>query len=172
MNKGKCFEDFGACKEGDAFKCTGSYSPAFTEGNVYKVDNCGEIIDNDCDPLASTVSTFIREYPNPPPKPCEVIKAWADGADIQAWYEGICSSIHQHCDLIKAWADGANIQVWYDGVGWTVDGWVDEYIPNWHHDSKYRIKPRKGIEKEEAVEQDRKDLIRQTKAFLMKLEGE
>jgi hypothetical protein len=46
---------------------------------------------------------------------------------------------HKHCDLIKAWADGAEIQCrkhnsdWADIVGGS---------PSWFHEWEYRIKPK------------------------------
>lgn len=47
---------------------------------------------------------------------------------------------HVHCDLIKAWAEGAEIQALYPTEGW-VDC-VDNR-PAWYMDKKYRIKPKK-----------------------------
>ena len=49
---------------------------------------------------------------------------------------------HKHCDLIKAWADGAEIQ-YYDtytnnGIWRDVAG-IDL---NWHPEAVYRIKPK------------------------------
>ena len=49
---------------------------------------------------------------------------------------------HKHCELIKAWADGAEIQV---KVKNCVDGdyWIDEYFPYWNDERyEYRIKPK------------------------------
>ena len=48
---------------------------------------------------------------------------------------------HKHCELIKAWADGAEIQV---KVKNCVDGdyWIDEHFPYWNDERyEYRIKP-------------------------------
>ena len=50
---------------------------------------------------------------------------------------------HKHAELIKAWADGAEIQVSYLVVG--ADGWseweVEEY-PRWYDPmARFRIKP-------------------------------
>lgn len=52
---------------------------------------------------------------------------------------------HKHCELIKAWADGAEIQGRYFMGGniqeWTP--WQDEHDPNWNitEEFEYRIKP-------------------------------
>ncbi len=48
---------------------------------------------------------------------------------------------HKHAELIKAWADGAEIQDRYKfGYGdWT--DWVDNDEPTWQFDHEYRIKP-------------------------------
>jgi hypothetical protein len=45
---------------------------------------------------------------------------------------------HKHAELIKQWADGAEIQrfEYYYGT-WITHGWCDL----WHHDFKYRLKP-------------------------------
>ena len=45
---------------------------------------------------------------------------------------------HKHAELIKAWADGANIQHKYDGL-W-ID-WEVEHSPSWLLTEEYRIKP-------------------------------
>lgn len=46
---------------------------------------------------------------------------------------------HKHAALIKAWADGAEIQV-CKGIAEEPE-WIDISTPNWHIDMKYRIKP-------------------------------
>ena len=50
---------------------------------------------------------------------------------------------HKHAELIKAWADGAQIQSRWDmtdGKGWS--DWRDEdESPEWFIDWEYRIKP-------------------------------
>lgn len=50
---------------------------------------------------------------------------------------------HKHAELIKAWADGAQIQSRWDmtnGKGWS--DWRDESeTPEWFIDWEYRIKP-------------------------------
>lgn len=50
---------------------------------------------------------------------------------------------HKHAELIKAWADGAQIQSRWDmtdGKGWS--DWRDEAeSPEWFIDWEYRIKP-------------------------------
>ena len=48
---------------------------------------------------------------------------------------------HKHAELIKAWADGAEIQDRYKfGYGdWT--DWADNDEPTWQFDHEYRIKP-------------------------------
>ena len=45
---------------------------------------------------------------------------------------------HKHAELIKAWADGAEIQYWRNPYGWEDCCGND---PAWHIDAKYRIKP-------------------------------
>ena len=45
---------------------------------------------------------------------------------------------HKHSELIKAWADGAQIQ-WRDPKD--DERWSDIKIPNWLEDCEYRIKP-------------------------------
>lgn len=48
----------------------------------------------------------------------------------------------KHCDLIKAWADGAEIQIkmFPDEQGeWQ---WEDTLAPLWHPNYEYRIKPK------------------------------
>jgi hypothetical protein len=45
---------------------------------------------------------------------------------------------HKHADLIKAWADGADIQQRYDAVKeWQP---IDQF-PSWAENFEYRIKP-------------------------------
>jgi hypothetical protein len=52
---------------------------------------------------------------------------------------------HKHSELIKAWADGAEIQMYYeekhDQFG--KDDWIDISNPTWDEDKKYRLKPKK-----------------------------
>ena len=45
---------------------------------------------------------------------------------------------HKHAELIKAWADGAEIQIKYND-GWC--DWCIGSSPNWLDDEEYRIKP-------------------------------
>lgn len=45
---------------------------------------------------------------------------------------------HKHAELIKAWADGAEIQAKVYG---TLDTWNDVINPNWFDNRIYRIKP-------------------------------
>lgn len=45
---------------------------------------------------------------------------------------------HKHSELIKAWADGAQIQVKNDNDGWD-DCWQNK--PMWDEGYRYRIKP-------------------------------
>lgn len=45
---------------------------------------------------------------------------------------------HKHAELIKAWADGAEIQRFeYYSSTWITHSWCDI----WHHDREYRLKP-------------------------------
>ena len=49
---------------------------------------------------------------------------------------------HIHVDLIKAWADGAQIQEkLYSTVTEGYD-WIDQVLPRWIPEYEYRIKPR------------------------------
>lgn len=45
---------------------------------------------------------------------------------------------HKHAEVIKAWADGAEIQIKYND-GWC--DWCIGSSPNWLDDEEYRIKP-------------------------------
>lgn len=48
---------------------------------------------------------------------------------------------HKHAELIKAWADGAEIQDRYKfGYRYWTD-WADNDEPTWQFDHEYRIKP-------------------------------
>ena len=47
---------------------------------------------------------------------------------------------HKHAELIKAWADGAEIQARL-AEGYGTGGWYDTDIPTWGLDKEYRIKP-------------------------------
>ena len=57
------------------------------------------------------------------------------------------SKQHKHAELIKAWADGAEIQR-YVIVELIVEAgtdewdWIDDANPDWHPKRKYRIKPK------------------------------
>jgi len=49
---------------------------------------------------------------------------------------------HKHAELIKAWADGAEIQKIYIGVFPSEEQWDDDPSPDWDDDRWYfRIKP-------------------------------
>jgi len=53
---------------------------------------------------------------------------------------------HKHAALIKAWADGAEIQVFTRLVNdlvfaQAVDDWVSAPTPSWDTDKQYRIRP-------------------------------
>ena len=45
---------------------------------------------------------------------------------------------HKHADLIKAWADGAEIEVYNAHGEWV--GYYEGESPSWSEDFKYRIK--------------------------------
>ena len=48
---------------------------------------------------------------------------------------------HVHAELIKLWADGAEIQreeFYYNRE----TQWVDDHRPTWHCDNNYRLKPK------------------------------
>lgn len=46
---------------------------------------------------------------------------------------------HKHSELIKLWADGAEIQCRHQSH---LGAWVDVAVPQWHIDWDYRIKPK------------------------------
>ena len=46
---------------------------------------------------------------------------------------------HKHAELIKAWADGAEIQYWNGSIEQWKDG--DREEMSWYEDYQYRIKP-------------------------------
>lgn len=50
---------------------------------------------------------------------------------------------HKHAELIKAWADGAEIQEYIRPISsnWEFE-WTDNPNPTWERDNEYRIKPR------------------------------
>jgi len=50
---------------------------------------------------------------------------------------------HKHAELIKAWADGAEIQSRFVVINDTNEGhvWVDTPNPTWDFEKIYRIKP-------------------------------
>lgn len=47
---------------------------------------------------------------------------------------------HKHCELIKAWADGAEIQYKDEGMIKWQDVW--DNTPGWCNKTEYRIKPK------------------------------
>lgn len=49
---------------------------------------------------------------------------------------------HKHAELIKAWADGAEIQ-YEKGKGTWID--MDYHSLAWHPECKYRIKPKEPV---------------------------
>jgi hypothetical protein len=53
------------------------------------------------------------------------------------------SKPHKHAELIKAWADGAEIQEYILTMGADCEfGWTDTINPTWKQETEYRIKPR------------------------------
>jgi hypothetical protein len=48
---------------------------------------------------------------------------------------------HKHAELIKAWADGADIQIQLLVGNELKPEWHDDYDPRWADNRKYRIKP-------------------------------
>lgn len=48
---------------------------------------------------------------------------------------------HKHAELIKAWADGAEIQIYYADTGEWKDTSKDKTGFNWYENLEYRIKP-------------------------------
>lgn len=49
---------------------------------------------------------------------------------------------HKHAELIKAWADGAEIQVRVPTYETQTAYWQDTPTPTWGYDCDYRIKPK------------------------------
>ncbi len=47
----------------------------------------------------------------------------------------------KHAELIKAWADGAEIERDYDNGNDNIGDWEVEHNPSWRDDMTYRIKP-------------------------------
>jgi hypothetical protein len=45
---------------------------------------------------------------------------------------------HKHAELIKAWADGAEIE-YFNGDRW--EKWLVNASPSWYENKEYRIKP-------------------------------
>ncbi len=45
---------------------------------------------------------------------------------------------HKHAELIKAWADGAEIE-YFNGYQW--EKWSVNASPSWYENNEYRIKP-------------------------------
>lgn len=55
---------------------------------------------------------------------------------------------HKHAELIKAWADGAEIEeYWETDDDW---GWERNLFPDWYESTSYRIKPNEPTPKEKA----------------------
>lgn len=93
-------------------------------------------------------------------KYAEVIKAWADGAQIdfyhdvlKRWLPSATPTWHAeeryrvrpqiarpYAEVIKAWADGAEIQV----QDFPSRKWVPAGAPQWLPGRKYRIAPRRS----------------------------
>ena len=48
---------------------------------------------------------------------------------------------HKHCDVIKAWADGAQIQ--FRALGDNSWSDINKWTPRWSEDHDYRVKPEK-----------------------------
>ncbi len=48
---------------------------------------------------------------------------------------------HKHCEVIKAWADGAQIQFRAPGDNSWND--INKWTPRWSEDLDYRVKPEK-----------------------------
>ena len=93
-------------------------------------------------------------------KHAAVIKAWADGAEVQVrimnlgdWVDmkhtpnwnidsdyRVKPKPHIHQALKDAYAKGAVIQYYNDGAGVWADTWAN--VPSWHEDTQYRVKPK------------------------------
>ena len=52
---------------------------------------------------------------------------------------------HKHAALIKAWADGAEIQAWVVDTTRMCKEWVTVVHPPWYPFVKYRIKPKEPV---------------------------
>lgn len=48
---------------------------------------------------------------------------------------------HKYADVIKAWADGAQVQ-WRHPAGGSPIHWLDDASPKWFDTCEYRVKPR------------------------------
>lgn len=48
---------------------------------------------------------------------------------------------HKHCEVIKAWADGAEIQMYHPTNMAGEYRWVDDKTPSWRMSQEYRVKP-------------------------------
>lgn len=75
---------------------------------------------------------------------------------------------HKHAELIKAWADGAEIQ--YLGLGDMWKGFRDGDQPTWSLYANYRIKPAEPTAKEKA-QVELEDLKKQVAKLESTIEG-
>ena len=62
-----------------------------------------------------------------------------------------------HAEVIKAWADGAQIQCLHQDGPWE-GSWMD-CDPMWHPKSKYRVKPKPPVKKWRFVYQSRNGVV-------------
>lgn len=50
---------------------------------------------------------------------------------------------HVHAEIIKAWADGEEIEYWNGASETDIGGkWLTVRLPSWNHNMKYRVKPK------------------------------
>jgi len=50
---------------------------------------------------------------------------------------------HKHAELVKAWADGAEIE--WRSKQYTSNQWYPNYSPNWDDDDEYRLKQKPDV---------------------------
>jgi hypothetical protein len=55
---------------------------------------------------------------------------------------------HIHADVIKAWADGAEIEVIHNTIS---DGWLPTNAPDWSLSCSYRVKPERKLDNQRYV---------------------
>jgi hypothetical protein len=59
---------------------------------------------------------------------------------LKHWMKNKMNKPHKHAELIKQWAEGAEIQVRHK-ENCTLKEWFDASSPTWRSDAEYRVKP-------------------------------